>query len=175
MADVACFKTTIGWIGLATTDKGVAQVLLGGRNRVQIERALATHLNGNPSPEASDGGALLRDAQAQIVDYLNGRRTDFSLPVDLSAGTSFQRRVWRSIERVPYSRVRSYQWVATRVGGRQYARAVGMALGANPVPLIIPCHRIVAQDGSLGGFSCGLPLKRRLLDLEGSLALLLSR
>lgn len=94
------------------------------------------------------------------------------MPVDLSSGTGFQRRVWRSIERIPYSRVRSYQWVAARVGGKHYARAVGMALGANPVPLLIPCHRIVAQDGSLGGFSCGLNYKRLLLQLEGSLALL---
>jgi O-6-methylguanine DNA methyltransferase len=67
-------------------------------------------------------------------------------------------------------RARSYQWVADRVGGKQYARAVGRALGANPVPIVVPCHRIIAQDGSLGGFSGGLPMKRRLLRLEGTLA-----
>ncbi len=93
----------------------------------------------------------------------------FPLPLDYSAGTPFQRRVWKAITRIPYGRVRSYQWVAIRVGGKQYARAVGMALGANPVPVVVPCHRIIAQDGSLGGFSCGLPVKRRLLRLEGTL------
>jgi methylated-DNA-[protein]-cysteine S-methyltransferase len=91
------------------------------------------------------------------------------MPVDMSAGTPFQRRVWRAILRIPYGRVRSYQWVAMRVGGKQYARAVGMALGANPVPIVVPCHRIISHDGSLGGFGCGLPMKRRLLKLEGTL------
>ena len=90
--------------------------------------------------------------------------------MDWSSGTPFQRKVWKAITRIPYGRVRSYQWVATRVGGKQYARAVGMALGANPVPIIVPCHRIIAHDGSLGGFSCGLPVKRRLLKLEGTMA-----
>ena len=92
------------------------------------------------------------------------------MPVDMAAGTTFQRKVWKAIARIPYGRVRSYQWVANRVGGKQYARAVGMALGANPVPIVVPCHRIIARDGSLGGFSCGLPVKRRLLKLEGTLA-----
>ncbi len=71
--------------------------------------------------------------------------------------------------RIPYGRVRSYHWIAAKVGGKKYARAVGNALGANPVPLIVPCHRVVAHDGSLGGFSCGLAVKRKLLDLEGTL------
>jgi methylated-DNA-[protein]-cysteine S-methyltransferase len=90
--------------------------------------------------------------------------------LDLSQGTSFQRKVWRALRRVSYGRLRSYQWVAVRVGGRQYARAVGNAVGANPMPIVIPCHRIVAQDASLGGFSGGLPTKRKLLTLEGTLA-----
>ena len=70
---------------------------------------------------------------------------------------------------LPYGKLRSYQWVATRVGGRQYARAVGNAVGANPLPIVVPCHRIVAHDATLGGFSGGLPTKRKLLTLEGTL------
>jgi methylated-DNA-[protein]-cysteine S-methyltransferase len=112
---------------------------------------------------------MLSEAKKQLIEYLAGGRRDFSMPVDMSAGTPFQRRVWRAILRIPYGRVRSYQWVAMRVGGRQYARAVGMALGANPVPIVVPCHRIISHDGSLGGFGCGLPMKRRLLKLEGTL------
>ena len=114
--------------------------------------------------------ALIEEARSQLLAYIQGTRRDFSLPVDLSAGTSFQRKVWKAITRIPYGRVRSYQWVASRVGGKHYARAVGMALGANPVPIVVPCHRIIAHDGSLGGFACGLPIKRRLLRLEGTLA-----
>lgn len=122
------------------------------------------------APVRDDAAAsIVKQAQAQLLSYIDGTRRDFTLPIDWSIGTAFQRKVWKAIVRIPYGRVRSYQWVAMRVGGRQYARAVGMALGANPVPIVVPCHRIIAHDGSLGGFSGGLPKKRRLLNLEGTL------
>jgi methylated-DNA-[protein]-cysteine S-methyltransferase len=104
------------------------------------------------------------------MSYLARARQSFDLPLDLSRGTSFQQKVWRTLQGISYGRLRSYQWVAVRVGGSQFARAVGNAVGANPMPIVIPCHRIVAQDMSLGGFSCGLPTKRKLLALEGTLA-----
>ncbi len=175
MGDSMCFKTAWGWIGIVVTELGVAQILLGGKDRRAVERTLPARRTETGRTSAGPARLMLREAQTQIHDYLRGKRRDFTVPVDLSAGTAFQRRVWRAITRIPYGRVRSYQWVAARVGGKRYARAVGMALGANPVPLVIPCHRIVAHDGSLGGFSCGLPVKRRLLQLEGSLALLRHR
>jgi len=106
----------------------------------------------------------------QLRRYLAGSSRSFSLPLDVERGTAFQRRVWRVLQRMPYGSLRSYQWVAGRIGGRRYARAVGNAVGANPIPIIIPCHRIVAHDASLGGFSGGLPMKRRLLSLEGTLS-----
>src|SRR5439155_24161778 len=84
-------------------------------------------------------------------------------------GSTLRRRVWRAILRSPDGRVRSYKWVALRVGAAPYARAVGHALGSNPVPIVIPCHRVVAQDASLGGFTGGLRTKRRLVQLEGTL------
>jgi O-6-methylguanine DNA methyltransferase len=112
----------------------------------------------------------LRDARTQVTAYLAGKRHRLDFPIDLSAGTSFQRRVWQTALRIPYGRARSYQWIASKVGGKRHSRAVGNALGANPVPLIVPCHRVVAQDASLGGFSCGLAVKRKLLDLEGTLS-----
>ncbi|HBH80342.1 MAG TPA: cysteine methyltransferase, partial [Nitrospira sp.] len=105
----------------------------------------------------------------QLLDYLAGTRHTFDVPLDLSQGTVFQRKVWRVLLRVPYGKLRSYQWVAARVGGPQYARAVGNAVGANPIPVVIPCHRIVSQDATLGGFSGGLSMKRKLLSLEGTL------
>lgn len=131
------------------------RILLPGSNRLR--------------PAAQPHRSIVEEARAQLVAYIAGTRREFSFPVDCSAGTPFQRKVWKAITRIPYGRVRSYQWVAMRVGGKQYARAVGMALGANPVPIVVPCHRIISHDGSLGGFSCGLPLKRRLLSLEGTL------
>jgi len=117
----------------------------------------------------------LEAARRQVLEYLAGARNTFEVPIDLSRGTPFQRQVWRVLQRVPYGKLRSYQWIAARVGGRRYARAVGNAVGANPLPIVVPCHRIVAQDASLGGFSCGLPMKRKLLTLEGTLSMLRSK
>lgn len=159
MSQASTFKTSWGWVTVTASAKGVTSIDLS------LSRRPAHH-----EPLGADTAAsIVKEAQLQLMSYIEGRRREFALPVDWSAGTSFQRKVWKAIARIPYGRVRSYQWVAMRVGGKQYARAVGMALGANPVPIIVPCHRIIAHDGSLGGFSCGLPMKRRLLSLEGTL------
>jgi len=161
------FQTPWGWMGISETTKGIDAVVLPKASREavlsELQPASAALLDGQVS-------SRLREARAQLIDYLAGTRKSFDLSLDLSRGTSFQRKVWRTLRRVSYGRLRSYQWVAVRVGGRQYARAVGNAVGANPMPIVIPCHRIVAQDASLGGFSGGLPTKRNLLTLEGTLA-----
>ena len=159
----ACvFRTPWGWIEITTSRKGVTSITWSRSNRWTDRKA--------PPAQASDGNetssTFLSEAKTQLVEYLAGERREFSIPIDMSGGSAFQRRVWRAILKIPYGRVQSYQWVAARVGGKQYARAVGMALGSNPVPIIVPCHRIVAHDGSLGGFTGGLPMKRRLLKLE---------
>ncbi len=163
MTQATTFKTPWGWVEIAASEKGVTSIDLSPSNRRTSSRQQQAREDGAAA-------ALLTEARTQLLAYFEGTRRAFSLPVDMSAGTPFQRKVWKAITRIPYGRVRSYQWVATRVGGKHYARAVGMALGANPVPIVVPCHRIIAQDGSLGGFSCGLPVKRRLLKLEGTLA-----
>jgi O-6-methylguanine DNA methyltransferase len=154
-------------MGLSETAKGIDAVVLPKESRQavlsELQAGSVELLNGRASPR-------LREAQAQLTDYLAGRRRSFDLLLDLSRGTNFQQKVWRTLCGVSYGKLRSYQWVAIRVGGRQYARAVGNAVGANPMPIVIPCHRIVAQDASLGGFSGGLPTKRKLLALEGTLA-----
>lgn len=164
------FRTKWGWMGLAVSGKGVSAIVLSKPSRCAAERALPPS-NGHSDPGAAQ---LLRDAQRQVEDFLAGKRKTFELPIDLSSGSSFQRRVWQTALRIPYGRARSYGWIASKLGGRRYARAVGHALGANPVPLVVPCHRVLAHDASLGGFSCGLPVKRKLLQLEGTLALLRS-
>ena len=167
MRQAIIFKSRWGWMGVSETTKGIDAVVLPKALRqavlAELRLSAAELLEGRVS-------SRLRKAQTQLTDYLAGARRSFDLPLDLSQGTSFQQKVWRTLRRVSYSRLRSYQWVAVRVGGRQYARAVGNAVGANPMPIMIPCHRIVAQDASLGGFSGGLPTKRKLLTLEGTLA-----
>ena len=163
----ACiFRTRWGWMGISETTKGIGAVVLPKASRQavlsELQAASAAPLDARVSPR-------LREAQAQLIGYLAGTRQSFDVPLDFSRGTNFQQKVWRILRGISYGRLRSYQWVAVRVGGRQYARAVGNAVGANPMPIVIPCHRIVAQDASLGGFSGGLPTKRKLLTLEGTL------
>jgi O-6-methylguanine DNA methyltransferase len=173
--DGLSFKTQWGWMGVSATEKGICAITLPHPTRHAAEGSLVK-LNGVPSAmrvwSERNAPNMLRDARAQLHDFISGKRQRLDVPLDVSRGPPFQRRVWRTIQRIPFGRVRSYGWVAAKVGGTRYARAVGLALGANPVPIVVPCHRIVAHDGSLGGFSYGVPVKRRLLKLEGSLALL---
>ena len=172
MRRAVIFQSSWGWMGISETSRGIDTIVLPKGSKRAIEsdlRSVAGQLfEGGVSPR-------LEEARCQLLDYLNGKRDSFNVPLDLSCGTPFQRRVWRVLQRVPYGKLRSYQWIASRVGGRHYARAVGCAVGANPLPVVIPCHRIVAQDASLGGFSGGLPMKRKLLTLEGTLSMLRSK
>ena len=166
MRRIMIFKSSWGWMGISETSKGIDAIELPKGSKRAVESGLHKTTREPLDPGRS---ARLEAARHQLLDYLAGKRETFDLPLDLSRGTSFQRQVWRTLLRIPYGKLRSYQWVALRVGGRHYARAVGNAVGANPLPIVIPCHRIVAQDASLGGFSGGLPTKRKLLTLEGTL------
>ncbi len=167
MRQALIFKSPWGWIGISESAKGIDGIALPKPSKRAIEKAL---YDQSREPFQAASSPRLEAARCQLLDYLAGKRNTFDVPLDLSQGTLFQRRVWRTLQRVPFGRLRSYQWIATRVGGCQYARAVGNAVGANPLPIVIPCHRIVAHDASLGGFSGGLPMKRKLLSLEGTLA-----
>jgi len=137
-------------------------------------------INYGGEPNASDFGRLLRAYGPGIVpdprrtapvareldQYFAGRRKSFDLEVDLHALTPFQRRILRATARVPYGELVTYRAVAQRAGNVSASRAAGAALGANPVPIVVPCHRVVASDGSLGGYAGGLEAKRRLLAIE---------
>lgn len=117
-----------------------------------------------PDP-SSPAFSHIQSAASQLREYFAGTRTQFDIPLD-PAGTPFQRDVWKATVQIPFGQTRSYWWVAVRMGNPYATRAVGGALGANPIPIIIPCHRVLRQDGSIGGFSCGLEWKRLLLDHE---------
>jgi methylated-DNA-[protein]-cysteine S-methyltransferase len=172
MRHAIIFQSSWGWMGIAESSKGIQTIILPMRSK----RAVESELRAQSSEPLQQGASARLDvARSQLLDYLGSKRHTFDIPLDLSQGTAFQRQVWRVLLRVPYGKLRSYQWVAARVGGPQYARAVGNAVGANPVPMVIPCHRIVAQDATLGGFSGGLSMKRKLLSLEGTLSMLGSK
>jgi methylated-DNA-[protein]-cysteine S-methyltransferase len=98
--------------------------------------------------------------------YFSGSKVNFAFPLDLFGVTDFQRRVWNAMRKIPYGETRSYKWLAQKVGDSRKARAVGQACGSNPLPILIPCHRVIREDGGLGGFSAGLHIKRKLLKLE---------
>jgi len=105
------------------------------------------------------------EAVSQLREYFAGRRKDFDLPL-APEGTAFQRRVWKCLQSIPYGETISYAELAKRTGNPKAARAVGSANGRNQIPIVIPCHRVIAADGTLGGFGGGLTVKQTLLDLE---------
>jgi methylated-DNA-[protein]-cysteine S-methyltransferase len=111
--------------------------------------------------------ALVEDAQAQLEEYFAGRRTEFDLPLDL-AGTAFQQRAWLALTEIPYGETRTYAEQASRLGLAHGARAVGGANARNPLPVVVPCHRLIGASGSLTGYAGGIGRKERLLRLEGA-------
>ncbi|MEO8596410.1 MAG: methylated-DNA--[protein]-cysteine S-methyltransferase [Candidatus Solibacter sp.] len=120
--------------------------------------------------ERNDADPVIGETKRQLDAYFAGRLRQFALPLDLR-GTAFQLRVWHELERIPYGETRSYLQVAAKLGAEKAVRAVGAANGANPIPIVVPCHRVIGSGGKLVGYGGGLPLKKRLLTLEGCLAL----
>ncbi len=155
---------TWGWIGLVASAQGLRMLSLPRRTEQAAWQALG--LRHREATPASDE-PLLCEAAQQVQAFLTGELQEFSLPLDLRGHTAFELAVWNVIRRIPYGQTRTYSWVADQVGGgRGAAQAVGAAVGANPLPIIIPCHRVIGADGSLHGFAGGLAMKARLLALE---------
>lgn len=122
---------------------------------------------GKPTNERIEGERF-PELEEALERYFAGEKVDFShFPVDLSSLTPFQREVLEEVREIKWGEVRSYEDIGERLGDRRKARAVGQALARNPIPIIIPCHRVIRKDGGLGGFSWGLEWKRLLLKLEG--------
>jgi methylated-DNA-[protein]-cysteine S-methyltransferase len=167
----AAFKTSLGWIGVALTPQGFLRLSYPAAHMGRGLDAVAWSDGGEP---AEGDQRVLRLAQ-ELEDFFQGRPVRFSIEADLSAGTPFQRRVWGTLLEIPWGETRTYRWIAGRLRRPRAARAVGAAVGANPIPFVVPCHRVVASNGSLCGFAGGLALKRRLLALEGAMGYNLHR
>jgi methylated-DNA-[protein]-cysteine S-methyltransferase len=123
--------------------------------------APASPPDGDPSPSHP----ILREAVRQLRAYFDGALRQFTIPLDLR-GTPFQLRVWRELETIPFGECRTYSDIAQAIGAPRAVRAVGAANGANPVAIVVPCHRVIGSSGKLVGYGGGLPLKKRLLELE---------
>jgi len=149
---------------LAAVSQGTLH-LLEFTDRTRLERQLARLRGRMPAVLVPGADPLIERARDQVTEYLEGARTSFDLP-HAGVGTPFQREVWVRLEEIPYGETRSYAEVARAVGRPGAIRAVGAANGANPLAVIVPCHRVVASDGSLSGYAGGVWRKRRLLDLE---------
>lgn len=157
-----CIFTKIGKMDLASTGKGLCAVGLGNMTQEEFLGPVRRTFRGYKFEESPR-----RNSQAakEIEEYLQGKLRVFTSPLDL-VGTPFQLRVWQELMRIPYGSTRTYAQVAEKIGSVSLARAVGAACGANPVPIVVPCHRVIASDGTLGGFGGGLAIKQMLLDLE---------
>jgi methylated-DNA-[protein]-cysteine S-methyltransferase len=155
------FNTDAGWVGIMGSASGLCRATLPR----QTERA-AYELLGEDIEHARASPQRFGDLIDRYRAYFAGHRVDFPDKLDLNGSTSFQRAVWQATRQIPYGQTRGYAWVAATAGNFRAVRAAGQALARNPLPVIIPCHRVLASDGGLGGFTGGLKIKKFLLKLE---------
>jgi methylated-DNA-[protein]-cysteine S-methyltransferase len=153
-------NSPVGMLTLAATDVGLAAILWERDREDRVRLRLAAASNDHP---------VLVEAERQLEEYFTGRRTQFSLKLDVS-GTPFQRSVWNALWTIPYGETRSYAQIAAQIGKPRAVRAVGAANGRNPVSIVTPCHRVIGSSGALTGFAGGLDVKAHLLAFEGRFA-----
>lgn len=161
----AVLDTPLGRMGVAATKFGICRLDLKIEGETPYRDSLVRCFKTIPRRD----DLKLERFKEDLIRYFGGGRPDFASPLDLRATPKFQRRVLEEVRRIPYGAVRTYKEVARSIGSPKAARAVGQALNHNPVPILIPCHRVIRSDGTLGGFSRGVELKRWLLSLEGAL------
>lgn len=153
------FNSPLGPVVVAATDRGVAGVWFEGQR----------HLPDRSAWRVDDRHPVLVRAVRQLGEYFAGRRTAFDLPLDLHGGTAFQQSVWQALLRIPRGTTTSYGALSSGIGKPAAVRAVGAAVGRNPIGVIVPCHRVIGSDGSLTGYAGGLDRKAALLELEAAL------
>ena len=153
------FPSALGTVLVASTGKGVCSVKLG------LDAAALARLLAEEFSEARIEEEPMPEVKKAIVDFIGGEASLARVPLDIR-GTVFQRRVWDELRRIPRGETRTYRQIARAVGAPEAVRAVGSACGANPVALVVPCHRAVRSDGGLGGYAWGLGRKKKLLALE---------
>ncbi len=151
--------TPLGGVTLVATDKGLAGLWFDAQR----------HFPDTTGWQTDVAHPVLAEAARQLLDYFDGRRQSFDLPLDLSHGTAFQQAVWQALLAIPAGATTSYGRLSAGVGKPAAVRAVGAAVGRNPISVIVPCHRVIGSGGALTGYAGGLERKTALLELEGAL------
>lgn len=159
------FDSKIGLIYIASTDKGVCKISVPRQTKKDFLRWLRENFDDS---DVMDNKSRNKEVIDQLTRYFNGKLAKFNCPIDL-IGTPFQTRVWKELTKISYGTTISYKQLAKRLGTSRGFQAVGRANAANPIPIIVPCHRVIGADGSLVGYSSGIKTKEFLLKLEGAL------
>jgi O-6-methylguanine DNA methyltransferase len=154
-------KSPVGPLGLVSRDEHLAAIMFLPQPKMLPYLVERTY--GDAGEESS---APFAQPIEQLEEYFAGRRLVFRLPLDLDQGTPFQRRVWKALLDIPYGTTVTYKDVAAAIGQPSAVRAVGSANGSNPIPIVVPCHRVIAAGGKIGGYGGGIPVKTKLLDIE---------
>ena len=157
MNNIFCiiFKSPIGIISIEGTKNGICKLSILKRSN---KKNLDTEIKKLPP--------LITKSLKQLEEYFNGKRKLFSISFDFLNGTEFEKKVWNALLEIPYGTTSTYKLIAIKIKKPKSFRAVGNAIGKNPIPIIIPCHRVIREDGKLGGFSSGIGIKKKLLKLE---------
>lgn len=153
----------LGWVMVAATDRGICALILGD-NPETLRELLRMKF---PQAEFRESDSAFSELVARVISFVESPRAEFSLPLDMQ-GSAFQQQVWMALRDIPAGSTISYRDLAGRIGRPKAVRAVASACGANPVAVIVPCHRVIRSDGNLGGYHWGIERKRALLDREAA-------
>lgn len=180
MMSFIVFQIKYGWIAISSTYRGLCSLILPEYNDILVKKKLVATLNRkyvesiefekiddvNECYFDSEAQYFLKKTREELLSYFDGKEVIFSVPVDLEGYTQFQKNVWKAVCKISYGYTCSYGYIAQCIGKPTASRAVGQALKRNPLPIIIPCHRVISSDGSIGGFSGENYWKEILLSLE---------
>ena len=161
----AVLETRLGWLGALATQIGIRRIVLPKDTAIDTVAGLGPQLEN-----AQLDQARFRDLRTQIDEYLNGTLKNFTVPMDMGNYSRFFLRAWEACSSIPFGETRSYRWLATHAGNASAVRAAGQAMARNPLPLLIPCPRVISSNGNLHGYVGGLDMKRHLLGLEWRVA-----
>ena len=160
------FYTAIGKVCIAKSDKGICRISFPCANENYFLNSIPLSKHTGTDIKFQRNDSILKYETTLLKEYFKGTLATFDFPLDMSCGTPFQKKVWDKLLEIPYGVCRSYKWVAEEIGCPRAARAVGMANNRNPLPPVVPCHRVIGSDGKLTGYASGLHIKKQLLEME---------